>query len=137
VLFGALLVAAVIAGLLAMHTLNLHGTPAAHTPAVSVSAADSGAAHQGGTHEGAARTHVTSGSVHDPGGSCAGCGSDGHLNTAMACVLALLVALLLLVPPRMLHGWLHVPSRPVSVIRLIGGVRPEAPSLHVLCISRT
>ncbi len=97
VLFGGSLVAAVIAGPLAMHTLNLHGTPSAHAPAaLSVTVADSGEAHQGVAHHSSAGFDgLTSGTAHDPGGSCADCGGGTHLGMAMACVFALLAR-----PPR-------------------------------------
>lgn len=137
VLFGGLLVAAVIAGLLAMHALNLHGTPSAHAPA-AISVADSGEAHQGVAHHSTAGSHGSaSGTAHDPGGSCSDCGGDGHLGMAMACVLALLLVLLVLVPPRLLPGWMHTASRPLLVERFVDRLLSRAPSLHVLCISRT
>lgn len=134
VLLGGLVVAAVIAGLLAMHTLNLHGTPAAQAPAAAVSVAE---VHQGVADHSTAGSHGSSGTAHDPGGSCTDCGSDGHLSMAMACVLALLLVLLVLVPPRMLPGWMHLRHRPVLAARYIDRILPRAPSLHVLCISRT
>ena len=139
VLFGGLLVAAVIAGLLAMHTLNLHGTPSAHAPAaLSVTVADSGEAHQGVAHHSSAGSYgLTSGTAHDPGGSCADCGGGTHLGMAMACVLALLLVLLALVPPRLLPGWMHTAPRPLLVERFIDRLLSRAPSLHILCISRT
>lgn len=136
-LFGGLLVAALITGLLAMHTLNLHGTAAAHAPAVSVSVANADVVHHGDARHSAADTHLAGSAGHDPAASCTDCGSDGDLGTAMACVLALLLALLILVPPRMLPGWLRMRPRPVVGTRSIGGVLSRAPSLHVLCISRT
>jgi len=132
VLLGGLLVAAVIVGLLAMHTLNLHGTPVAHAPAViSVTATD--ADH---THHGAVSSHESSATADDPRG-CADCGTGAHLGMAMACVLALLLALLVLVPPRLLPGWLSSRPRPALVVRVVDRMRSGAPSLHVLCISRT
>src|SRR5690625_7082406 len=67
VVLGGLLVAAVVIGLLAMHTLNLHGTAAAHAPAViSVSTSDAV-----GAHHGAAGTHESGGTASDLGGTCA------------------------------------------------------------------
>ncbi|MCT1767344.1 DUF6153 family protein [Brevibacterium casei] len=139
VLFGGLLVAAVIAGLLAMHTLNLHGTPSAHAPAaLSVTVADSGEAHQGVAHHSSAGFDgLTSGTAHDPGGSCADCGGGTHLGMAMACVFALLLVLLALVPPRLLPGWMHIAPLPLLVERFIDRLLSRAPSLHILCISRT
>lgn len=133
VLTGVLLVAAVIVGLLGMHTLNLHGTAAADAPAaVSIAAAGPESGHHVG-----APSHGsgdTSGALDT---SCAGCGSDDHAGMAMMCVLALLLVLLILLPPRALRGWTaNLLPRPVAE----GGTAlllPRAPSLHVLCISRT
>ena len=133
VLLGGLLVATVVTGLLAMHILNLHGTPAAHRPAaISVSATGADEAHHL-----AAATHESSSSAGDLGSACTDCGSGDHVGMAMACVLALLLILLILVPPRLLPGWIHTPARPILLARLISRVLSRAPSLHVLCISRT
>ena len=133
VLLGGLLVAAVIVGLLAMHTLNLHGTPAAHAPAVvSASVVDAGAAHHGAVGD-----HEPNGALGDPGASCADCGAGDHLGMAMACVLALLLVLLVLLPPRLLPGWMRTVPRPLLVWRGIDRQVSRAPLLHVLCISRT
>lgn len=140
VLFGGLLVAAIIPGLLAMHTLNLHGTPSAHAPAaLSATVADSGEPHQGVAHHSSAGSPglTTSGTAHDRGGSCVDCGGDDHLGMAMTCVLALLLALLVLVPPRLLPEWMHTAPRRFLVKRFIDRLLSRAPSLHLLCISRT
>ncbi len=131
VLLAVLLVTAVIVGLLAMHTLNLHGTAAADAPAaMSMSASAHESDHVGtamSAHGGAAGEDST---------SCAGCGTDDHAGMAMMCVLALLLVLLLVVPPSALRGWtraaLLTPLAETFTARL-----PRAPSLHVLCISRT
>ena len=132
VLLAGLLVAAVIVGLLAMHTLNLHGTPAAHAPAITVSATGTEGAHHsaGGVHE-------SGGSAGDLGSACTDCGSGDHLGMAMACVLALLLILLILVPPRLLRGWTRTLPRSSLVARFTDRMLSRAPSLHVLCISRT
>lgn len=133
VLFGGLLVAAILVGLLAMHTLNLHGTPAAHAPAaISASASDAV-----GAHHVAAGTPESSGTASDLGPACADCGGGAHLGMAMACVLALLLVLLVLVPPRLLPGWMHTAPRPLLTERFVDRLLSRAPSLHVLCISRT
>lgn len=125
--------AAVIVGLLGMHTLNLHGTAAAEAPA-AVSFADAGA--ESGHHVSAAShgSGDTSGALDT---SCAGCSSDDHAGMAMMCVLALLLFLLILLPPRLLRGWTaNLLPRPVAE-GSTAQPRPRAPSLHVLCISRT
>lgn len=134
VLLGVMLVTAVIIGLLAMHTLNLHGTAAADAPAtMSMSAA----VDQPTAHHATAEMHVPGGSPSGSGMSCAGCTTDDHTGMAMMCVLALLLALLLLVPPRVVHGWTRSMLRPSLVEDLTAQIRPLTPSLHVLCISRT
>jgi len=76
VLLGGLLVAAVIVGLLAMHTLNLHGTPAAHAPAITVSATGTEGAHHsaGGVHE-------SGGSAGDLGSACTDGTAEGSVDT--------------------------------------------------------
>ncbi len=132
IVLGGLLVAAIIVGLLAMHTLNLHGTPAAHAPAVAVSAPGTE-----GVHHSAGGIHESGGSAGDLGSGCTDCGSGEHLAMAMACVLGLLLVLLILVPPRLLPGWIHAPAQPFLLTRLINSMLSRAPSLHALCISRT
>lgn len=146
VLLGGLLVVGIIVGLVTMHTLNLHGTPAAQAPAaitftldstqlthVSVSAPDTGATHRGA----AVGQHLSADTASDYEGACADCGAGDHLAMAMVCVLALLLVLLVLVPPRLLPGWMHIPPRADPQVRLPERVLLRAPSLHVLCISRT
>ncbi|MGC5617693.1 DUF6153 family protein [Georgenia sp. Z1491] len=133
-LWGGLLVAGIIVGLVAMHTLNLHGTPTAQAPAaISVSAPEAGEAHHAAVGQ-----QTSSDTAKNHEGACADCGASDHLEMAMACVLALLLALLVLMPPRLLPGWMH--SNPRSdhpQVRLTVRVPLRAPSLHVLCISRT
>ncbi len=77
----------------------------------------------------------------DPSGttamSCAGCGTDDHAGMAMMCVLALLLALVLLIAPGVLRGWTAMLLRSPLLEVLAARVLPRAPSLHVLCISRT
>lgn len=134
VLSGMMLVTAVIIGLLAMHTLNLHGTAAADAPAtMSMSAA----VDQPTAPHSTAEMHAQGSPTSSSDTSCAGCATDDHAGMAMMCVLALLLALLLLVPPRVLHGWTRSLLRPSLDEDLTAQVRPRAPSLHVLCISRT
>ncbi|WP_277211646.1 DUF6153 family protein [Isoptericola croceus] len=133
VLLGGLLAVAIIVGLVAMHTLNVHGTPAAHaSAAVSILVPDAAHGHDAATHQ-----QVPGGTPAGHGGTCADCGAGDHLGMAMACVLALLLALLILIPPRLVPGWFHSPSRAGSFRHLTDRVSSRAPSLHVLCISRT
>lgn len=134
VLLGGLLAVGIIVGLVTMHTLNLHGTPAAQAPvAISVSAPDTGETHHGA----AVGQHVSGDTAKDHEGTCADCGAGDHLGVAMACVLALLLVLLVLVPPRLLPGWTHIQPRAEPPVRLTDRVLLRAPSLHFLCISRT
>lgn len=133
VVLGGLLVTTVIVGLLAMHTLNLHGTSAAHAPTV-ISTSDSGT---GEAHHGAAGDHEPEHGVADPATSCADCGTSNHPGMALVCVLALLLVLLKILPPRRLAGWMCVEPRPLLVWRYVKKQLTRAPSLHVLCISRT
>ncbi len=65
--------------------------------------------------------------------TCAGCADLPALKAA--CVLALLGGILLLVLPA---GW-RMPSPPLLPLTRVRAdvVRPRAPSLHILCISRT
>lgn len=133
VVLGGLLVTTVIVGLLAMHTLNLHGTSAAHVPTV-ISAPDSGT---GKAHHGTAGEYEPEHGVADPATSCADCGTSNHLGMALACVLALLLVLLVILPPRLVPGWMRVVPRPLLAWRYINKQLTRAPSLHVLCISRT
>ncbi|MFH7321704.1 DUF6153 family protein [Aeromicrobium sp. HA] len=127
VLLGGLLVAGVIVGLLGMHTLNLHGTPAAQAPAVAH------AAHDVGEHLAADAVVPAAESPT----SCVECAVGGHLGMAMACVLALLLVLLVLALPRLLPSWLHRPWTVPARLDIALPVLSRAPSLHALCISRT
>ncbi|MBP2437266.1 DUF6153 family protein [Microbacterium amylolyticum] len=132
-LLGGVLAAAVILGVLAMHTLNLHGTPAAHASgAVSIQALSAD-----GTHHGASATHDSHGTSEETHGACTHCVSGEHLSMAMACLLALLLGLLFVVPPRLLPGRRHTPIWPALRIGAVPRLLSRAPSLHVLCISRT
>lgn len=131
VLFGSLLAAGIIVGLLLMHGLNVHSMPA--TPqytAASVlpstnSAVDSPAAS---SHD----------ALATPADGCANCDSHSqHLAAGAACFLGLLASLLLLRRPagKILRGeWFSCPE-PVFSPVLKNFVR--TPSLHELCISRT
>lgn len=131
----------IIAGLLAMHSFNSHATAVAHHDSVTVGAHTVGA-HTGDMseqHPAPSTVAVTPGTAsQEPG--CATCGGDQDAMTWMACVLALLVATILLgrvglswrrTPPSMLLAIVMArwPARACSL--------PPPPSLTVLCISRT
>ena len=100
---------AIIVGLLAMHSLNAH------------TATDAG--------------HQTT-ATDEP---CADCGSGHSTMLAMACVLALLATVLLLVRPSAVMRWLSILPRPRPSVAsaLFTGPALRPPSLTVLCISRT
>jgi hypothetical protein len=112
--------AAIIVGLLAMHSLNSHTETAA--PATSATMHDSGTAD-----------HGTAQPATD--GECAECG--GHPGMlAIICVLVLLALSLLIVLPRLGLTWgAALRAGPAEVVRATVFSRP--PSLLVLCISRT
>lgn len=116
---------AVIAGLLAMHSLNTHA--AAETGHHITMTADMSAGGGDVAHAASA--------VEE---SCADC-SSGHSDMLMmACVLALLAVVLLLARPSGARTWPSEWPRPGPA----EGPRPGAadlrpPSLTVLCISRT
>ena len=125
----------IIAGLLAMHTFTSHATPAGHHGTVAVS-----------THAGAEGDHH-----HDTSDAAAlppstpvveGCGTCGGADpmTWMACVLALLVATILL--SRI--GLARRHAMPIAALTAAttpwparAHALPPPPSLTVLCISRT
>ena len=117
---------AIIVGLLAMHSLNAHtATDSGHQPTVTASATTGTGDH----HAGATATD-------EP---CADCGSAHSTMLAMACVLALLATVLLLVRPCAVMRWLSIlpRPRPSVVSALFTGPALRPPSLTVLCISRT
>lgn len=125
--------AAIIVGLLAMHSLNTHATTTGHAgtaPALTV-AADTGSHHDAPAAAAAAQAPA------DHTG-CADCGDD-HAMAWMACVLALLVSVIVLA--RLRAGW-RTPVRE-SVMRAVRARWPAfahlapPPSLTALCISRT
>src|SRR5690625_4157189 len=88
VLLGGLLVTGVIIGLLTMHTLNLHGTPAAQA---STTMSTPSVAHGEDNPHTAVGAHEPGGTTDESSGTCADCGTRDHLGMAMACVLALLL----------------------------------------------
>ncbi|WP_438353907.1 DUF6153 family protein [Microbacterium sp. CJ88] len=125
-LFLIALTGAVIVGLLAMHSLNTStAVQTSHHAVVTTVEASATGDHPLAD---SALTMAES-SVH---------GGTGHDDMiAMACVLALLAAVLLFVLPRGVRHPLSLFSRftPRMAIPRGGGLRP--PSLTALCISRT
>ncbi|GAA1979594.1 DUF6153 family protein [Microbacterium pumilum] len=113
--------AAIIVGLLAMHSLNSHTAHAEPMAVLSV-------------HDTNAIDHGTAQPATEE--DCSDCG--GHTSMlAMTCVLALLVASLLLLLPRRGITWTAALRRagPSPLTRVTTLSKP--PSLLVLCISRT
>ncbi|MCC2592501.1 DUF6153 family protein [Tessaracoccus sp. OS52] len=129
VLLASLSVIAVILGLLTMHTLNLHGTPAARGPSMLTISTTQGTP----LGAGAAEQHHQAGPAV---ASCADCGTPGdHLGIAIACVLALVILLLVVPPPVLLPAWMSGAGR-ASPLAVVTRLLNRAPSLHVLCVSR-
>jgi hypothetical protein len=125
VLLLIVVTAAIIVGLLAMHSLNSHTETAAPAAAAAM--------HEHDTTNPGAADHGTSQPATDA--ECADCG--GHASMlAMACVLALLIVSLLLFLPRVGITWgAALRAGPALIAR--AAVLPRPPSLLVLCISRT
>lgn len=123
-----LTVVGIVAGLLAMHTLNLEAAPhAAETGTVVSAHVEAHDSH------GAAHSEPTESAV-----GCFGeCGPD-HSTMAMACILAVLATLLLIGMRQATPSW--APLRAAlerSRALLVLSLPRTAPSLHVLSISRT
>ncbi|HIE60936.1 MAG TPA: hypothetical protein EYQ02_04495 [Microbacterium sp.] len=117
---------AIIVGLLAMHSLNTHtATDTSHQTTATASATTGAGDHHAGTT-----------ATDEP---CADCGNGHSTMLAMACVLALLVTVLLLVRPGAAMRWLSILPRPRPSVAsaLFTGPALRPPSLTVLCISRT
>lgn len=129
-------VGAVIAGLLAMHSLNTHATTAGHGGTVAVSAEPAPPSAHHDASPGTAAVNTTTAATDHAG--CTDCGDD-HAMTWMACVLALLVSVILFA--RLRIGWrITLRDDVLAVIhpRSPASAHPVSPpSLTVLCISRT
>lgn len=123
---------ALIAGLLAMHTLTAGNAHLESAPAMS-SAAD---------HDQPMASAAVEGTAADPGHCLGDCGAPGnvpdHSMLMMVCVLALLAAVIIVLAPALLARL----SMSLGVVVLAADVpralpRPRPPSLLVLSISRT
>ncbi|MGY3127306.1 hypothetical protein ACVWW9_000805 [Agrococcus sp. UYP33] len=146
-LLGATVVL-LITGLLGMHALggSAGGHGSGHAIAghggvgqsdVAVVAADDHAAHAAPTH------HAQDTAVAAKASGCTdACAADGPVapghSELMACVLALLAGLLVLVPPARLGiPWASVVTIPMSADASAARAEPPTPSLILLSISRT
>ncbi|CAN7415257.1 DUF6153 family protein [uncultured Microbacterium sp.] len=118
----------VIFGLLAMHSMNTHTMPSGHSETIAVAPAQADAHPAHASDEAAA--------VDEAG--CATC-SDDHGMAWMACVLALLIAVVLVARPS--TWWRALTENPGTLLSRFafrGALYPlRPPSLTVLCISRT
>lgn len=125
--------AAIIVGLLAMHSLNTHATATGHAGSVPASSV----AADADTHHDVPAAAASTGVPADHSW-CADCGDD-HAMTWMACVLALLVSVIVLALVR--EGWRTRLGE--GVLRAVrarwraSAPFASPPSLTVLCISRT
>ncbi|WP_431807655.1 hypothetical protein [Microbacterium paraoxydans] len=140
---GALLVVVlaggVLLGLLGMHALGLHGTAGAHGSGHAPAAAT--ASHGAESHRDPSPTTpaappAVAHTAHDPGAAAVASPSPAGADGGVACVLALLGGLLLLLR----HRSTPLLAAPAGAVALrVRGTVPIArpPSLHALCISRT
>lgn len=125
VLLTAVGVAALMFGLLAMHTLNLAGPH--HEAAASVSQTDHSMLAAGDD------SHESSAAECGEGG----CGVVDSMG-AMACVLALLVAAIAFAAPAVRTRWMEMLPQLVAAPVRVEVTSPEhPPSLIALSISRT
>lgn len=128
VLLSLLAVAALIVGLIAMHSLNLDSS---HYAAEVASPS--------GAHHAPASSTTDPVSLASPALECGGAGCDpGHAMTFMACILALLVASIAFgVASNGLLGY-GSPRRLLQLLLIhLQSAIPPPPSLHALSISRT
>lgn len=128
-----ILAAALIFGLLAMHTLSPASAPVSsamtsHFDQAMGTHADGSAAPDSGGHPGSNESDT-----------CDGCSVPGHSMMLMACVIALFAGILLVFAPgRRVLAWL-IPRKTWIAGRwdAAGAALPRPPSLIALSISRT
>ena len=140
---------ALIAGLLAMHVLNASGSDHAVAGPVTISEHAHHPVAPGNADPGEQATHLSPGhSVLSPGNSVSGEPCDGecempagmptHSMLMAACVLGLVGAILLLLPPASRAWPAAFEATRIVAARILQAVAPmRPPSLHVLSISRT
>lgn len=124
---GLALVAAVVVGLLGMHTLDA-GASASVGPGQEHAAAAQPGAHHGADAQADPAEAVA---------GCATCEASGHLAMTAACMLLLLAVGLALTAPGLRPAWLHEPAPTVGGRPRLSSMPSRAPSLYALCISRT
>ncbi|VXC07141.1 conserved hypothetical protein [Citricoccus sp. K5] len=129
VLRAGLLALLVALGFLAMHTM--HGQePVAGSDVVQ------GASVHADHAAGSTTAADTAGGGATGGLDCEGCPA-AHLGLAVTCLVALLLVLFVLTPPRLLRVSFGQRLRAGPRPGLAHSVVPRPPSLQVLCISRT
>lgn len=121
-LLGGLLAAAVFLGLLTMHG---HAGPGVIVQPVVTT-------HAGTTHT---TTNVNAIQPAQTPASCADC-LQGSAGLLMACMFALLVALGIVVPPRLRLARVRPNSWRTVLLSPMALALPRSPCLHMLCISR-
>ncbi|MCD1268850.1 hypothetical protein B5M43_008350 [Microbacterium sp. MEC084] len=131
-LLGALAVVAVLVGLLGMHVFSTGTTH--HAPAVAPETSSSAAAQSEAHDTGHDAVHRTPQDGSDE--PCGDCGGTPDPMTLMACVLALLVAALVLsIRPAWVSRAVRPGSPPPSSVAV--PAEPTPPDLTILSISRT
>ncbi len=131
-------VPAILVGLLGMHVLTTGGMGEPMAAAISAIHAAAAAPFS------ADRTDMAMGEVSPPApaplplDNCCGLCGPRHGMLGMACVLALLVALVLLTLHLVLAGWQPLGRHAAALLAKAAALAPPSPpSLHVLSISRT
>lgn len=130
----------ILLGLLAMHVLANGGMSQASASLTSITQTSDGASAQ--SPESSMAFSVGS-DRPSPADDCGGgCGPShdmpSHEMLGMICVLALLISVLLLMPPLILSRWDQLQRALLAQITKAAAVAPPTPpSLHVLSISRT
>lgn len=131
-------VPAILVGLLAVHVLADSGMTEASAPHASSTHPGDAAPAQSPEH-----AMVPAVSTNNSGSDCGGeCGPShdmpSHDTLSMICVLALLISVLLLIPPLILTRWEQLRRDILALITKAAALAPPTPpSLHVLSISRT
>lgn len=115
-----------------MHALGLHGTTAAASGEIL-----SAAHHASAVEHTSLGDHAVAPSGIDGGCPSTECITDNHAHLAVSCVVALLLGLLIMAPPRVFPRVRQIRRRMASTVWTFERVQLRAPGLQVLCISRT